>query len=89
MLICYSNLNIDIVDGGAIYNISDLKRKDISSKTINNIAFKGSTAYLSCGFGIVAINMAKRRLPTPILLAATDNMFLWTRFRPQLTAFMP
>ncbi len=73
MLICYSNLNIDIVDGGAIYNISDLKRKDISSKTINNIAFKGGTAYLSCGFGIVAINMAKKEIANTYIIGSNGQ----------------
>ncbi len=64
LLIAYSNTNIDIVhEDGTIINISDIKNKDIlGKKTINNILFKENLAYLSCGFGIVVLDMEKEEI---------------------------
>jgi len=63
LLIAYQNANIDLLIGNTIYNLSDIKRKQISaSKTINNIMFSGKLAYLSCGFGIVAINLERKEI---------------------------
>ncbi|MCF6366413.1 MAG: T9SS type A sorting domain-containing protein [Bacteroidales bacterium] len=60
LVIAYKNSNIDILKDNIIYNLSDIKRKQIShSKTINKITFIGNTAYLSCGFGIVLLNTEK------------------------------
>ncbi len=61
LMIAYTNTNIDLVsqDGGVV-NMPDIKRKQIlGKKTINDIFFLDNTAYLSCGFGIVVINMDK------------------------------
>ena len=64
LLVAYTNTNLDIVhEDGSIINISDIKNKDIlGKKTINNILFKGSLAYLSCGFGIVVLDMEKEEI---------------------------
>ncbi len=61
MIIAYSNTNIDILyDDGTVRNIPDIKNKEImGNKTINNIVFKGDMAYLSCGFGIIVLDMIK------------------------------
>jgi len=60
LIIAYKNSNIDILKGDIVYNISEIKRKQIShSKTINKIYFSGEIAYLSCGFGIVVLNTNK------------------------------
>jgi hypothetical protein len=63
LLIAYQNSNIDLLAGGTIYNLSDIKRKQLSTtKTINNIMFSGTLAYLSCGFGIVVVNLEKKEI---------------------------
>ncbi|MCF6169704.1 MAG: hypothetical protein L3J31_00685 [Bacteroidales bacterium] len=64
LLVAYTNTNLDIVhEDGSIVNISDIKDKDIlGKKTINNILFKDELAYLSCGFGIVVLNMEKEEI---------------------------
>ena len=63
VLIAYKNSNIDLVFGRDIYNLSDIKRKQIlGNKTINKVMFEGSLAYLSCGFGIVVINTEKKEI---------------------------
>ncbi len=60
LLIVYKNSNIDILKNNIVYNLSEIKRKLISTdKTVYNITFIGNTAYLSCGFGIVLIDTDK------------------------------
>jgi hypothetical protein len=60
LIIAYKNSNIDIIDNGAITNLSDIKRKSIlGNKSINNVYFINQYAYLGCGFGIVVIDMDK------------------------------
>jgi len=63
LIVAYSNANIDLVSGDEIINISDIKRKPImGNKTINNITLYGNYAYLSCGFGIVVLDIAHKEI---------------------------
>ncbi len=63
LLIAYSNGNIDLIENNTIYNISDIKRKQITgNKTINNIMFIDHYAYLSCGFGIVVLDIERKEI---------------------------
>ncbi len=63
LLIAYSNSNIDIVRQGEVVNLSDIKRKSMTAdKTIHNITFGNGEAYLSCGFGIVVLNLEKNEV---------------------------
>ncbi|WP_340112009.1 two-component regulator propeller domain-containing protein [Maribellus mangrovi] len=63
LVLAYSNSNIDIIREGNVQNLSDIKRKSMTaSKTIHNITFKGSEAYLSCGFGIVVVNLDRNEI---------------------------
>lgn len=73
LVIVYSNSNIDLMtDDGIVYNISDLYRKKLSSsKTVNNILFIGSQAYLSCDFGILVLNLDKHDIADTYIIG--DN----------------
>ena len=63
LFLVYSDYGIDLVDkDGAATYMTDLKRKEISNKTVNNVSFDGRYAYLSCGFGIVVIDLMKREV---------------------------
>jgi len=63
LVIAYSNANIDLIRNNVIINISDIKRKQIlGNKTINDIFFIGKDAYLSCGFGIVVLDLDKEEI---------------------------
>lgn len=54
----YENGNIDIIAGGDVYNVSDIKRKNIAgNKQIYSITSQGNYAFLSCGFGIVKLDV--------------------------------
>ena len=63
LAIAYKNSNIDLIINDVIYNISDIKRKEISGdKAIYNISFHAGKAYLSCGFGIAVVNIARKEI---------------------------
>ena len=89
LIITYQNANIDLLIGNTIFNLSDIKRKQISAdKTINNVMFSGNLAYLSCGFGIVVINLEKKEIKDTYFIGkdgaylsvfdlATDGTFIY------------
>ena len=64
ILVAYTDANIDLIDNkGIVYNIPDIYNKEMSGiKTINNILFSGSFAYLSCSFGIVKVDLKKQEI---------------------------
>lgn len=63
LLIAYANANIDLIKDGTVINLSDIKRKAIlGDKTINNIFFMDQYAYLSCGFGIVVVDLEREEI---------------------------
>ena len=89
LVIAYQNANIDLLFGTQIFNLSDIKRKQISGdKTINNVLFAGNLIYLSCGFGIVVINFERKEIKDTYFIGqegayvnvndmATDGTFLY------------
>jgi hypothetical protein len=72
----YSNVNIDLVEtNGNVTNISDLYAKAITGdKSVNNIYISGQYAYLSCGFGIVKLDVKRAEISESYMLgfAVTD-----------------
>jgi len=64
LVVSYSNTNVDLILADlSIINIPDIKRKEIlGNKTINSIMNYGKFAYLSCGFGIVVLNLEKKEV---------------------------
>ena len=75
VLVAYTNTNIDIIHAdGQIINIPDIKDKDIlGKKIINNILFKDEYAYLSCGFGIVVLDMAREEIRDTYFIGPNGN----------------
>lgn len=61
LVLAYTDSNIDlIVLGKEVINIPDVKQKQMTgSKKINSIAIHDDQAYVSCGFGIIVINLLK------------------------------
>jgi hypothetical protein len=54
----YQSGNIDIIRGKEIINLPDIKRSQIiGDKSVNNVYFINNLAYVSCGFGIVVIDL--------------------------------
>ena len=89
LFIAYQNSNIDLLIGNTVFNLSDIKRKQLqANKTINNILFSGKMAYLACGFGIVVVNLEKKEIKDTyfignegdylnVLDLATDGQFFY------------
>lgn len=89
LLVAYENANVDLIFDTKIFNLSDIKRKQIpADKKINNVLFVGNLAYLSCGFGIVVINLERNEIKDTYFIGqdgayvnvqdmATDGTFLY------------
>jgi len=74
LVIAYSNANIDLIKNNTIINISDIKRASIlGNKTIHDIFFIGSYAYLSCGFGIVVLDIDKEEIHDTYYIGANGG----------------
>jgi hypothetical protein len=77
LLVAYSNANLDVVyPNGSVVNISDIRDKEIlGNKTINNILIKDKLAYLSCGFGIVIVDMERLEIYDTWYMGPDGNAF--------------
>ncbi|MGC8864887.1 MAG: hypothetical protein ACP5O2_04095 [Bacteroidales bacterium] len=63
LVVAYSNTNLDLVKEGRVVNLSDIKRKPIlGNKVINRITLRDKLAYLSCGFGIVVVDIDREEI---------------------------
>lgn len=63
LVVGYENGNIDLMHEDAIFNISDIKRKQmIGGKNINHILFYEGKTYISTDFGIVVLDIKKREI---------------------------
>jgi len=74
LLIAYKNSNIDLVYENSVVNLSDIKRKTVTGdKSVNNISFFGNEAFLSCGFGIVIVNLEKQEIKDTYLIGENGS----------------
>ena len=63
LVVAYNNSNIDLVVAGRVYNLSDIKRSEISGdKSIYRIRFHNGKAFLATGFGVVVIDLARHEI---------------------------
>lgn len=63
LVVAYDNANIDIIQESHVYNLSDIKNKQIQgNKKIYQIVFNGKLAYMACGFGIVVLDLEKKEV---------------------------
>ena len=63
LAVAYNNSNLDLVINGNVYNLSDIKRSEISGdKSIYRIRYRNGMAYLATGFGIVVVDVARREI---------------------------
>ncbi|MEQ8323698.1 MAG: two-component regulator propeller domain-containing protein [Vicingaceae bacterium] len=70
LVVAYRNGNLDIVEGGRITNIAFIKDANIiGDKGIYNIRFEGAIAYLSCGFGIVVLDLRRKEIKDTYFIA--------------------
>ncbi len=59
IIVAYTSGNIDLIQDGDIFNLADIKRSTniLGNKGINHILIHGDYAFLSCGFGMVKLNL--------------------------------
>lgn len=63
LVIGYRNGNVDIISKGAAHNLPDIKRSSIvGDKGVYAILNRGDLAYLSCGFGIVVMDLGRNEV---------------------------
>lgn len=63
LIVAYNNGNIDLIVNSKVANLPDIKRKQMTGdKGIYGITCIGNEAYLSCGFGIVVLNLTKQEV---------------------------
>ena len=71
LVVAYNNSNIDIISDGKVYNLSDIKRSEISGdKTIYRVRFHDGKAWLATGFGIVVVDMARHEIKETCYIGA-------------------
>ena len=69
LMVAYTNANIDLIKDDEVYNLSDIKRSNISgSKRINTIRFDNHYAYLACAFGVVVVDLNRKEIKETYLL---------------------
>jgi hypothetical protein len=76
LLVAYSNANIDLVKDNAIINMRDIIGSEAitpAEKSINNMMYIGNLAYLSCGFGIVVIDLEKIEISDTYFIGPNGN----------------
>ncbi len=60
LIVAYKNSNIDLIRDNTVTNLSDIQRKQMTGDmNIYNITVREDEAFLSCGFGIVTINLSR------------------------------
>lgn len=63
LLVGYSNGNLDLLRPSGTVNMADILRSNvIGEKRILSIRSEGDLAYLSCGFGIVVVDIGRREV---------------------------
>lgn len=74
LVIAYENANIDLIVNNRIINISDIKRKNLTGdKSIYGIEFRNQYAYLSCGFGIVVLDISKYEIADTYIIGPSGT----------------
>ena len=60
LIVAYDNGNVDIIRGNKTINLPDIKKASlIADKRINHVNIDNNLAYLSCGFGIVVLDLER------------------------------
>ncbi len=71
LLVGYQNGNLDLIGEGVSRNLGDIERSSIvGDKGIYHAHFEGTTAYLSCGFGIVVVDLVALEVRETWLIGA-------------------
>ena len=74
LIIGYRDGDIDLLTSQGVFNIPDIKRKQMSGyKSINNVLVINNIAYLSCAFGIVVLDISKKEIADTYFIGENGN----------------
>ena len=74
LVIAYGNSGIDLVYGGKVYHVADIKYSNISGdKQIYSIRFNGNKVYLATGFGIVVMDIERHEIEETYYIGENGN----------------
>jgi len=74
VIVAYSNNLVDILTPDNTYPIDAIRRSNITGdRSIHHILIRGSIAYLSTSFGVVAIDVAKREVKDTYITGANGE----------------
>ena len=74
LIIAYQNANIDLIKSEGIINVNDIARKNIpGDKSIYDITIYEGFAYLSCGFGVVVLDLKKNEIKDTYIIGPNGN----------------
>lgn len=63
LIVAYESGNIDLVKKGTTFRLADIVQSNVfGSKRVNEILVNDGLAYLSCGFGIVVVNIERKEI---------------------------
>jgi len=75
LIVAYESGNMDLITKGVSFQLSDISQSNVfGSKRVNDILIKDGKAYLSCGFGIVVVNIARREIADSWFLNGQDDI---------------
>ena len=77
LLVCYDDSNMDLVSDNEVVNLPFIKNAAniLGDKRIYDIHFEGDKAYLSCGFGLVKMNLEREEVEYSVLMDVKVNTF--------------
>ncbi|MFL9482206.1 two-component regulator propeller domain-containing protein [Chitinophagaceae bacterium LWZ2-11] len=74
LVIAYNNSNIDVLKGGAVQQISDIKQSNITGdKTIYAMYCLNGYAYLCSGLGVIVADLTKYEIKDTWIIGNTGN----------------
>ncbi|MCB0761764.1 MAG: T9SS type A sorting domain-containing protein [Flavobacteriales bacterium] len=74
LVVGYTNGNVDLVYENNAVNMPDIERSSIlANKTVNDIYFVGNEAFLSCGFGIVVVDLVEAEVKDTYIIGDLGN----------------
>ena len=77
LIISYKNGNLDFIQDDKLYNVSDIKNKQITgSKEPTHIRILDDRAFIVYSFGVVCINLDSRLIEDSWLLRAEDTVLV-------------
>lgn len=75
LIVTYADGNIDLMSPDGTYNMPEIKNSSASvDKNANDILLVNNYAYISCGIGIVKINLKKREITDTYVIGANSTM---------------